>query len=70
MYVIQVHGETELTNSFNKLLYHKVYFFKPSKKEIEKAVKACEAKDGLDIAGLDLSKGYDVKILKLKLSLW
>lgn len=72
MYLIQVHGTTALTESFNKLLYHKVYLFKPSKKEIDKAIKACGYKDDgtLDTAGLDLKLGYEIKILKVKFSLW
>lgn len=71
MYLIQVHGETGLTGNYNKLLYHKVFLFKPSKKQIEKAVKACGYKgdDVLDTAGLDLKQGYEVKILKVKFSL-
>ena len=69
MYLIQVKGETELTGEINKLLYHKVFLFKPTKKQIDKAVKACGAKGVLDYQGLDLDKGYTIKILKVKFSL-
>ena len=72
MYLIMVKGTTDLTGEINKLIYHKVFLFKPSKKEIDKAIKACGYKgDGtLDTAGLDLKLGYEIKILKVKFSLW
>lgn len=70
MYLIIVKGTTDLTGELNKLIYHKVFLFKPSKKQIEKAVKACAVREeGLDIQGLNLKLGYEVKILKVKFSL-
>ena len=70
MYIIQVKGETDLTGEPNKLLYHKVYLFKPSKKEIDKAIKACGVKDDFfDYCGLDLTRPVEVKVLKMKFSL-
>ena len=70
MYLIMVKGTTDLTGELNKLIYHKVFLFKPSKRQIEKAIKACGVReDGLDTQGLNLKQGYEVKILKVKFSL-
>ena len=55
MYLIMVKGITDLTGEINKLIYHKIFLFKPSKRQIEKAIKACGVReDGLDTQGLDL----------------
>ena len=70
MYLIMVKGITDLTGEINKLIYHKIFLFKPSKRQIEKAIKACGVReDGLDTQGLDLKQAYEIKILKVKFSL-
>lgn len=69
MYIIKIKGQSDLTGQYQECLYHKIFLFKPSKKQINKAIEACRPKSGLDLGALDLSTDYEVKILKLKFSL-